>query len=358
MIKVLIADDKPTTLNGFKKLVPWQELNASLVGEATNGIEALQIALETQPDILITDIRMPIMDGLELCKKINILLPGTEIIILSAYDDFSYAQTAIEYGVKDYILKPISSEKMNLIISKIKRLSDKYEKQNMFYDVAWQKELKETVLNAIKSGDLQYINNFFDKELLEIINSQYDLTREICVKLYNLLFDFLETFSISHEILSSCPEADLNNLIKLKTSTGMVSSIKYIYIKSLQAINSKKLTNSKNIATLVKDYVGRSYTNPEMTVDKIARELKFSSNYLSNVFHDITGDNINNYITCLRISKAKEYLCKSSILINDIASLIGYYDSRYFARVFKKLENVTPTEYRNLVFNAKSGESV
>ncbi len=154
MIRVLIADDKIITLNGLKKLIPWSALNARVVGEATNGKEALDLAYSLEPDVLISDIRMPVMDGLELCKELHETMPGTVKIILTAYSDFTYAQKAIKYGVKDYIVKPIDEEKISQITDIIKSISRKYSLQTSYYRSMFKETLHERYLDILKSGNV------------------------------------------------------------------------------------------------------------------------------------------------------------------------------------------------------------
>ena len=110
MIKVLVADDEEIVRTSLVDMIPWQELGMVLVGSVRNGLEALDVVSDDPPDIVITDIRMPMMDGLELIEKIKMLSPDTEIIILSGFSEFSYAQKAMSYGVKHYLLKPTRKE--------------------------------------------------------------------------------------------------------------------------------------------------------------------------------------------------------------------------------------------------------
>lgn len=112
MLKVFLAEDEVIIRQGIKNTISWEKEGLEFVGDAGDGELAYPLILKTQPDILITDIRMPFMDGLELSRLVRQKLPSIKILILSGYNDFEYARQAIEIGVTDYLLKPISSSQL------------------------------------------------------------------------------------------------------------------------------------------------------------------------------------------------------------------------------------------------------
>ena len=118
-MKLLIAEDEILALNTLTS-IDWSAHDITLVGSAQNGLTALELVKKEKPDIVISDIKMPEMSGIELAGKIASLLPDTKIIIISAYTDFSYAQKAISYGVFDYIMKPYRIEQLFEIVGKAK----------------------------------------------------------------------------------------------------------------------------------------------------------------------------------------------------------------------------------------------
>ena len=112
MIRVVIADDESSIRNGLNTAIPWEELGMSVIGTAKDGMEAWELIQSYKPAIAITDIRMPRMTGLELIKLCRDHKLPTQFIILSGYDDFSYAQTAIRYGARAYVLKPLKIDEL------------------------------------------------------------------------------------------------------------------------------------------------------------------------------------------------------------------------------------------------------
>lgn len=133
LYKILIVDDEEEIRLGIIKKIDWENYGFTIVGDAQNGIEALEKAETLQPDIIMTDVRMPFMDGLELGSKILEIFPSTKIIIFSGCDDFEYAQKAIRINVIEYVLKPINSEELIEILKKLKITLDEEnnEKQNV-----------------------------------------------------------------------------------------------------------------------------------------------------------------------------------------------------------------------------------
>ena len=109
-MKVFLVDDEIVIREGIRESFPWEETPYTLVGEAPDGEMALPMIRDTNPDIVITDIRMPFMDGIEFCRILRAQMPWIGIIILSGYDEFEYARQCIQLGVKEYLLKPIFSE--------------------------------------------------------------------------------------------------------------------------------------------------------------------------------------------------------------------------------------------------------
>lgn len=175
MLKVIVADDEEKICQLILKLVDWTSLGMEVAAIASNGIEAMEKIISLKPDIVITDIRMPGYDGLELIKRAKTEGIGTEFIIISGYRHFEYAQNAIRYGVSDYLLKPIKKSELT---DALRRLGDRYRERNE------QLSFEEKVRLGLKNDTGRFRTNFFSSILysseniaagrtFENINAQY-----------------------------------------------------------------------------------------------------------------------------------------------------------------------------------------
>ena len=171
MIRVLVADDEEKVCQLICKLIHWEELEMKLVGTASNGIGSLQMIEAEHPDLVLTDIRMPGYDGMELLKRARIQNPDMEFIIISGYSHFEYAQTAIRYGVSDYILKPVNEEALNATLQKVRQ-------RYMEHQVLTEKNLeqkKQQVLDQARVRETLWMNLEYARipQNMEALNEKY-----------------------------------------------------------------------------------------------------------------------------------------------------------------------------------------
>lgn len=142
--KVFLVEDEITTREGIRDNVAWREAGFELCGEAPDGEIALPQIEATQPDVLITDIKMPFMDGLQLCRILREHMPWMKIIIISGYNEFQYAQTAIQLGVSEYLLKPVSVQDLQAVLSRVAAALDREKSER-----AYLKQLRSQVEDNI-----------------------------------------------------------------------------------------------------------------------------------------------------------------------------------------------------------------
>ena len=154
MLKIFLAEDEVVVRETIKRMIPWEELGFELVGEAADGEMALPLLLRQQPDLLITDIKMPFMDGLEFSDILKTKMPKIQIIILSGYGEFDYAKEAIKIGVTDYLTKPVTGEQLLEALNKVKQKLDKKKRQEE--DI---KKLQKNIKTQMKNMRYQFFGN-------------------------------------------------------------------------------------------------------------------------------------------------------------------------------------------------------
>ena len=130
---VLLVDDEEDVIQVIMRKIDWEGLGFSVIGYATNGVKALEMLEEFQPDVVMTDIRMPYMDGMELSKRIRAEYPGTKILLFTGFDEFEYAKEAVHLEVEEYILKPLNSQELTKVFTHLKVKLDQEiaEKRNV-----------------------------------------------------------------------------------------------------------------------------------------------------------------------------------------------------------------------------------
>lgn len=155
MLNMMIVDDESIIRNGIKSSINWEQYGVNICGEAANGLEALEKLIELKPDIVIMDIRMPKLNGLEVCQQVIREHSELEIIILSGYNEFDYAKKAIELGVSDYLLKPFGAEEL---VKKVVKLKEKIvqkksinEERELIHENS--REIISILVNKMISGE-------------------------------------------------------------------------------------------------------------------------------------------------------------------------------------------------------------
>ena len=241
-MKVIIADDEKWVRAAIIRTIPFEKLGLSLVCEASNGLEALQFCKEYQPDILISDIKMPGLTGLELIKEIHGFSSKIKIIIISGYSDFEYAKTAMNYGITDYILKPVDQKEISEVLLKIKESilieRKQYEERNLF------KSQYEKTLTILKD---KFLNQLILPNYLTLESIKSELKR------YNLSF-----INPYYSIMVFCPDKTAVDS-KPKSYTSFVVRIMKKYLKAVTFVNSSKSGEIISIINHPQDKI-----NPEM----------------------------------------------------------------------------------------------
>lgn len=535
-IKVFLVEDEMVIRRGIKNSIDWEKEGYIFCGEASDGELAYPMIIKEKPDILITDIRMPFMDGLELCKLVKKELPNIKILILSGYDEFDYAKEAIRLGVTEYLLKPISSgkllEALNGVSESIRREKEdkdlvrkymeemrentEHEKQKFFEQMIagnlsmadaletgkkYEMNLSAGMYNLLlfrftlgeenrKSGELLGGAEYAIEKLTERLEYVFEFQRgvegwafllmadneeqmservkelskdlEEIMKNYSTIAYFggigqpvarlrelEESFREAERALAARFTMELNRIISVEdirmaqnvdtlddieiTSFGEIEKTRTmlekflnngaedeidefvdVYINELPEENlksvlmrqyiimdayivmmsfcekiegiegemqaqSEELKNSmktsqtleeiknyirmllkkiigvrdtisgrrySDIIEIAKDQIRKTYMSDEISLNTIAAEVGMSPSYFSSIFSKETGKTFVEYLTEIRMDRAKELLMCSSMKTSEIGYEVGYKDPHYFSYIFKKTQNCTPKEFR------------
>jgi two-component system, response regulator YesN len=248
---IVIVDDEPRTRQGLQRtLESWNNGEYSIL-TAESGEEVMQIAAESKIHILLSDIRMPEMSGLQLLKNIQNKGMSPVVIVISAYSEFEYAQEALRLGVVNYLLKPIGKKKL---IEAVEEAVKVLEKQ-------------------VRAGIIELV---VDKKI-----------------------------------------ADASN----------------------------KMATTKDTIKKAISYIDQ-HLKEELSLKEVAAHVHLNPSYFSVLFKEQVNLNFSEYVTRRRIQRAKELVVSTSLPITEIAEEAGYKTSKYFIKIFKEIEGMTPSAYR------------
>lgn len=226
-LSVLIVDDEPNIRNGLISIIPWTDINLKLAGIASDGLEAIRMIHQLQPHIIITDIRMPHCDGLELIKHCHNANIHSKIIILSGHDDFKYAQTAIKYNVSSYLLKPIQPKELHAVLETSRDEILEEIKKNILQHHTKHQLLMQT--KALKE-------NFYNKLLENEYKHQDELSQHFNALDISLTMSPIRVLVFSYNSNERDPNKDINT----------DSHAKIIQIIDTELMHYKKLVFSKD----------------------------------------------------------------------------------------------------------------
>jgi len=362
MYKVFFVDDEASMRAGIRESIDWDDSGFILAGEAPDGEMALSLMQEIMPDILITDIRMPFMDGIELSREAKKIMPWIKIIILSGHDEFEYAKQAIAIGVEDYMLKPVTSAKLMETLSEIAERIDKERRSNVENLIASMQDIsaigKIPLINIDKLpiiDKLRYATKADVPKFVDDYLESFDSTAiTSIIFLYYIFMDILLSASkIIEELGGDAKEvlSDYFDASKLMQDDTGVERIRSLLTSLLEKVLEFRDTaiGSKysNIIVKAQEYIKSNYSDKDISLHSVAKEVNVSPNHFSTIFSRETGETFISYITAIRVDRAKILLKTTQLRTSDIGYDVGYNDTHYFSYVFKKNTGMTPKEFRS-----------
>ncbi len=346
--EVLIVDDQPFAREGLISHLNWKRFHGTLCGSVSNGAEAMDFLQVCHPDAIISDIKMPHMDGIELAKKVHESpeLTDIPIILLSAYQEFEYAQKAMSYHVNHYILKPITRKKIEQMEDILVELYRARETSRVnlinFTNGNWIKEVSK----ALYSHDISKIENFFQSSsFLDFMEGKHcDI---LGTQLIGCLYDYLADLHFEPNALQASRNNSIESFCELPNTAQKSNYIETLYMDVLNFFLQKRGNNTDALYRYAISYIDANFTDINFSISKMAAEMNITLSYLSRVFKQSTGNNLINYVTEKRIDYAKTLLKSPQYSIRKAAHLCGYADDGYFSSLFRRKTGMTPTEYRN-----------
>lgn len=354
--RVMLIDDEPWTREVLRSLGEWQELHLTIVGEASDGKSGLEMIRQQQPDIVLTDIKMPLLSGLELMHQLRQTDARTRVIMVSGYDDFTFVRDAMRMSATDYLLKPVKADELNAQLRKAIDELDAMIAPKQPVDVSgfmaapWMPQYlaQRSILHSmLTTGDAANVVSTLNN--MESLISPVP-TQALLIALYYDLLGMLER----HVVAVGYPiEAVLrDNGIVFGGNTSLSEVIEHVRMQYSAAI-AKLASLMKDRRSLdieqVLSYV-QAHADEGVALEQTARQFFVTREYLSKLFKSRTGKSFSEYVTTLRMDRAKEML-QNGTAAKELYAALGFSETAHFYKVFKRYFGVTPGEMQKQVKN-------
>lgn len=201
MLKILLVDDEKYAIEGLISMLDWNRFQGELTGTASSGEEAVALMETLIPDVIISDIKMGGMNGIELARIVHEKNENIQMILLTAHGEFEFARQAIQYGVIDYILKPITREKIGQLNDLLARKQEQLLLQRKSYLTVWDDSLKQQLLEALKTNDRGILDEFFQSALFAELMNGNDCN-PVGIQLINYLYAYLNDMNLEQQAIS------------------------------------------------------------------------------------------------------------------------------------------------------------
>jgi two-component system response regulator YesN len=354
MKRLLVVDDEPLICSGIARRVQEADNGSVVAATASNGREALEWLDDHYADICVTDIRMPVMNGLELIREINNRYSWMASIVISSYEDFGYARESVKLSVKDYILKPIKPDAFRLVLERTSQEADSRKKQlasAIFMErFPEDKHCHLEWIDCLQHGQYHTLPSLV-VDTLELLESWAGQRFDLLEPLAHLWLDMMYAkLQFDHTVVRYCPDFPpecQSTIITLPRYRALCRMMAVGVLETTQhALNlEKSATQGRRIADTIKSYIDQHYME-NFQLDDLARLVFISRSYLTTVFKQEAGISIWGYVQKVRLHKAREYLLNSSLRIYEIAGKVGYEDRKYFSDLFKSYYGKSPQDYK------------
>ncbi|WOO37732.1 response regulator [Anaerocolumna sp. AGMB13020] len=345
MYQVITVDDELVIRSGITNFINSEIEDFRVLHSFSDGSEAIEFINTNDVDLVISDIKMNRVSGIELAKYIYENKPYIKVILLSGYREFEYARSAIQYGVKNYILKPTNFAEFKEVLSQMKLEMDQdrtKKDQVQFMDKI--KLLYSNILSGKRKEAADTLLSVFE-DVKE--NSPANIGQYV-YDLYEIIIDKLNLY------LKLQLSADKFNLKQL-LSQHSVQELKNTALDILERISGMLLNeeeaSNEFLLQDIKEYMNE-HLQEDISLQDVADKMFFSTVYFSRFFKKQTGETFSNYLLRIRMEQAVKLLEKN-LKVTEISEACGYHDPSYFTRIFKEYYKYTPKDYARRFMSCK-----
>ncbi|UKS24951.1 response regulator [Paenibacillus sp. HWE-109] len=341
MMTVVVVEDEPIVRMGLIALMESEAKGFRIVGEAEDGQQALALARLHVPDIIITDIRMPVMDGLSFMMALRKEGISSSVIVVSGYGEFEYAQQAMRAGAADYLLKPINEDNLLPTLNAL-REKIQLEKARIVHDNKEQ-------LWSFKTSAKQLANDLWNLRELEIeeeLNSLQHKLSENRLSAYDMERKLTGYIALLEAEFHYAAGQELPFPRGLGTITHHFDTFTAHMYAAMETIRGIRNWGYGKVTQAAIAYLEQHFGDPDLTLTKIAQQLEVKPANFSHMFKSELGVPFSQYLIRLRMDKAAEQLSESANKVYEVSAAVGFSDYVHFSKMFKRHKGLTPTEYR------------
>jgi len=352
MYKVLLVDDHKVFIIELKRLKVWGENSGfEVAGSAENGKQALEMLKTSHYDMVITDIRMPVLDGLQLLRKTaeEHLCPC--VVLISEYSEFRYAREGIVLGVFDYLVKPADESSILQMLTRAGRFLDSRQEDDVpsgsEIDWAYPAEEEKRIIAGIQNRTYDAVDIFkrASEELYAALPDNLTRADILVRKLYRTVmkasFDYFSWLRLYIDF-------DFFSMVNYNQNDNSEVCIA-LYCHKIYYLRNIIRKYFPEFNGTIKDICVYILEHPEgnLKLKTLADRFYINHTYLSNSFAAKTGLYFNNYVTMVKMARAEYLFSKTSMKTYEVSYQLGYHDVPYFSKLFRRYFGKSPAEFRN-----------
>jgi two-component system response regulator YesN len=339
MYSVMLIDDEPRAIESLLYFINWQQLGFEVCGTCDNGEDALELIMRTLPDIIITDIRMPIMDGLELIRRLHerMKIPP-EIVVLSGYNEFSYARRALQLGVRHYLLKPVIEDEASEVLRQVHKSLDARLTTHLPIEAVREARM---ILEAIEQLDRKKSTDLIYRLFDEIKDKPTEWTVELINHLTLQCMKLIQQLAKHPVVFNN----DQPMAVNQELGPGMKEALVQYANQVIDSLQSTQEWNQGSRLQDIDQFLVEHYRS-NLSIKQVAAQYFLNPVYLGKAYHEKFGRGLLDRIHDLRIEEAERLLRTTDLISKEVAEQVGYSQYNYFLKQFERRIGLKPMDYR------------